>query len=153
MFLDPFRGEQQGWRDGRAVWLTLAPLRYRHAQYGVVVIPAEFVTDLASTPRAPFTFWLAGGRGTRSAVLHDMAYQFGYWLKDGSGRVYVRKDEADAVFYESLSADPISGATGWIARLMYGAVRFGGQGIWRAKARTVALNPVWSATGITQVES
>lgn len=148
MFLDPFRGEQTGWLDGRAVWTTLAPLRYHHAAHGVLAIPAEFITDLASTPRAPFTFWIAGGRGTRSAVLHDFVYQFGYWPRVGGGRVYVTKGEADAAFYASLLADPISGAVGWVARAMYEAVRFGGRGIWRCDARRNAMNPIWSMTGV-----
>lgn len=146
-FLDLFRGEQVGWEHGRAVWMTLAPLRYESPATGRVVIPAEFVTDLASTPRAPFTFWLAGGRGTRSAVLHDFAYQFGYWLGEDGLRRESSKADTDAAFYASLRADPISGAGPVIARLMYAAVRVGGRGIWRDAGRTRALNPIWTATG------
>ena len=147
-FLDYFEARQVAWREGRPVWWTLAPLRYRSAALGTtVIIPAETVTDLASVPRAPFAFWLAGGRGTRSAVLHDFPYLFGYWLRADGGRQYVTKADADAVFLESLRADPIGGAGSVIARLMHAAVRFGGRGVWRQPARARALNPEWHAAG------
>lgn len=148
-FLTPFEARQTGWSAGRAVWWTLAPLRYQSAGLGAtVVVPAEFVTDLASVPRAPFAFWLTGGRGTRSAVLHDFPYQFGYWLRDADGgRMYVTKAEADATFHESLRADPISGAGPLTARLMYLGVRMGGRGCWRKDRRRAVLNPEWHASG------
>ena len=156
-FLTPFEGRQVGWEHGRAVWWTLTPLRYRSVRLGAtVVVPAEMVTDLASVPRAPFAFWLAGGRGTRSAVLHDFPYQFGYWLREGEGgatRLYVAKAEADAVFRESLLADPISGAGRLAARLMHAAVRFGGTGVWRKDARRERLNPEWAAGGGPRTEA
>lgn len=151
-FLDLFEGRQIGWRDGRAVWWTLRPLRYRSALLpGVVVVPAEFITDLASVPRAPFAFWLTGGRGTRAAVLHDFPYQFGFWLRADGGRLYVPKSLADAVFHESLRADPISGAGPVAARFMYAGVRLGGRGIWREASRTSELNPEWAAWGVEGV--
>ena len=154
-FLDYFEARQNGWANGRAVWWTLAPLRYQSASLGaIVVVPAEFVTALASVPRAPFAFWLTGGRGTRSAVLHDFPYQFGYWLRDADGgRMYVSKAEADATFLESLRVDPISGAGPIAARLMYLGVRVGGRGCWRRDERRARLNPEWSATGGPRVEA
>ena len=148
-FLDAFDGRQVGWADGRATWATLARLRYQSARLRATVeVPATFVTDLASVPRAPLAFWVAGGRGTRSAVLHDFPYQFGYWPLARGGRRVVDKAEADAVLLESLLADPISGAGPVVARVMYWAVRAGGRGCWRdLGARAAMLNPEWTAEG------
>ena len=152
-FLDRFRGEQVGWKGGRAVWMTLAPLRYRSERLGVeIVVPAEFITDLASVPRAPLAFWIAGGRGTRSAVIHDFPYQFGYWITADGDRRHVSRDDTDAVFLESLRADPISGAGSLVARIMYRGVRWGGRGHWGDEGRRAAtLNPIWTALGGPEV--
>ena len=144
-FFDFFDGRQIDWRDGRPVWWSLAPLRYWSDLLGeTVVIPAEFITDLASAPRLPLVWLIAGGRGTRSAVLHDFPYQFGYWLLNGDRRPVTRQ-LSDAVFYESLLADPISGAGRLVAAEMWAGVRICGRGVWHDRpARSPALNPEWS---------
>ena len=153
-FLDPFKGEQVGFAEGRTVWSTLMPLRYVWSRGRVLLVPAEFVTDLASVPRLPLTYLLAGGRGTRSAVIHDFAYQFGFWFLEGGARLLTDKATADCVFRESLLADPISGAGGGMAWMMYQAVRVGGRGHWSAEStRTQALNPEWHAAGWRQVQA
>lgn len=158
-FLDPLRLEQTGWKDGRPVWMTLTPLRYRSDLLGItLVVPAKMISDLASVPRLPILWLATGGRGPRSAVLHDMPYQFGFWLRDveesGGGRRYVRKDEADAVFYESLEADPMSGANRVRAWEMLAGVRINmNGGVWGDRARTRALNPIWSASGRPEDEA
>lgn len=148
-FLDHFRGEQIGWAGGRAVWQTLAPLRYRSVLLGTtVIVPVDFVTDLASVPRKPLAYWIAGGRGTRPSVVHDHPYQCGYWLLEDGRRLAVSKSLTDAVFREALLADPISGADGFIAQLMYKAVCIGGQGHWSDQGeRAAKLNPQWTAAG------
>lgn len=145
-FLDPFIGSQTAWLDGRAVWTTSHRLRYWSALLeAAIIIPAEFITDHASVPRLPLTWLIAGGRAIRSATLHDFIYQFGYvLLLDGSTRSLTRQ-EGDALFYESLRADPISGANRLIAWLMYRAVRLAGGFMWNARrARTATLNPEWT---------
>lgn len=146
-FLDLLDLRQIDWKDGRAIWQTLQPLCYRSEHLGATVrIPAELNTDLASVPRVALAYWLAGGRGTRSAVVHDFAYLWGYYYTTSGDKLYVTKADADAVFYESLLADPISGATGVVAWSMYLAVRAGGRGHWNDDGkRAAALNPVWSA--------
>ena len=145
-FLDRALVEQVDWQEGRAVWMTRAPLRYVSAHLGTLVIPAEFITDLASVPRVALAYWIAGGRGTRSAILHDFPYQFGYWLRDDGSQLHVSKVTADEEFHTSLLSDPISGAVGAEARHMYQAERAGGRGVWENDARAWALNPEWSAT-------
>ena len=149
VFLDRARLEQIDWREGRPVWMTLAPLRYQSAALGrVLVVPAEFITDLASVPRMMLAWWIAGGRGVRSSILHDFAYQFGHWGDAESGdRIVVDKPAVDAEFFTSLVADAISGASPLIARLMYFGVRWGGRGRWADTARAKGLNPEWTAAG------
>ena len=144
-FLDYFEGRQIDWRDGRPVWWTLVPIRYQSDLLdATVAIPAELVSDLASVPRLPLLWLAVGGRGIRSAVVHDFAYQFGYWLLNGD-RLPVDRARADAVFYESLLADPVSGAGRARACEMWAGVRIGGRGVWHDRAaRSPVLNPEWT---------
>lgn len=150
-FADYFRGVQMGWQEGRPLWETLAPLRYQSDRLGAtLIIPAEFITDLASVPRWPLLWWAAGARGTRSAVIHDFAYQFGFWWFLNGARwwqQYVERATADEIFWESLIADPIAGVTRWRAWQMWAAVRMGGRGIWTNQERRSDLNPIWSGGG------
>lgn len=146
-FLDRFRGEHTGWAKGRSVWTTLTPLRYQSDRVGsTIVVPAEFITDLASVPRLPLVWLATGGRGPRSAVVHDWAYQWGMWTLENGATLSVTRALADAVFHESLLADPISGAGRARAWEMWLGVRVGGRGVWAERPeRTPALNPIWAA--------
>lgn len=147
-FFDFFDGKQIGWKNGRSIWITNRPLRYYSALLKTdVVIPAEFITDHASVPRLPIAWLVAGGRGVRSATLHDFPYQFGFWLLPSGEHFVAERDLVDQVFYESLLVDPISGAENAVASIMYGAVRVGGRGVW-ASRRAEALNPIWHAGGV-----
>lgn len=149
-FLDTAKLEQIGWEHGRPLWLTLAPLRYRSETLGrTLVVPAEFITDLASVPRWALVWWVAGGRGMRSSILHDFPYQFGYFLDAAGARIVIERATVDAEFYASLLADPMSGAGVVIAQMMYRAVRLGGRGHWDNDERTISLNPEWAAAGWT----
>ena len=138
-----------GWNDGRPVWITLTPLRYQSDLLDATIrVLPEFITDAASTPRIPLAWLIAGGRGFRSATIHDWAYMRGSWLLDGQGQREVDKATVDEVFYESLRADPISGVGPTVAMMMWLAVRAGGRGIWRdGHRRARALNPIWTAQG------
>lgn len=76
------------------------------------VVPHGYITDLASVPRVPLAYLLAGGRAPKSAVLHDWLYT-----------TQAGKDYADEVFYWAMKAEKIPG---WIASLMnYGVRAFG----------------------------
>lgn len=149
-FLDRLRLEQVDWRAGRPVWLTAALLRYQSDRLGgrVIVIPAEFGTDLASVPRLPIVWLATGGRGPRSAVLHDYPYQTGYWLLEDGGRLDVAKSLVDNIFHESLLADPMSGAGPVRAWEMWAGVRVNiNGGIWGDRDRAASLNPIWTREG------
>lgn len=148
-FLNNLRIEQIGWRNGRAVWLTRAPLRYYSVRLrALIVIDEEFITDLASVPRLPLAYLVAGGRGNRSAVIHDFPYQFGYWWVESEGLRIKREAErslVDEVFHESLIVDPMSGAGPVIAWQMWGGVRVVGRGVWADRQeRAPQLNPQWA---------
>lgn len=149
-FLDKLKLVQTGWRQGRAVWTTLAPLPYRSDLLGkTIVIPEEFITDLASVPRAPIAWLIAGGKGSRSALLHDFAYQFGQWSLETGEPLHTDRRLADSVFRESLAADEMGGAGPVAQRVMWLTVRLLAKFAWKGD-RTQELNPVWSAEGLPE---
>jgi hypothetical protein len=96
--------------------ILLAPLVYYSALLGqLILVPAGFVTDYASVPRAPLTYWLFGGVGDEAAVVHDFLYEKGL----------VPRDVADAVYGEALAA---CGVPAWRRGPMVLAVRLFGAG-------------------------
>jgi hypothetical protein len=120
--------------DGR--WMTTAPLVYESARYAnLFTVPAEFVTDMASVPRLPLAYLLAGDTAHAPAVLHDYLYQ----------TQPVGQEAADGLFLEAMADD---GVPWWRRRGMWLAVRVGGGWAWADHAaRRAALNPVWTAAG------
>ena len=75
-----------------------------------IVVPAGFVTDLASIPRSLWWWQAPHQRTMAPAILHD----FLYWDQTCS------KDEADAVMYVAMREAGISRRQ---ARLVYGGIR------------------------------
>lgn len=146
LWLDPARVEQIGWNRGRPKWITLAPLRYRSAMLGTtIVVPPEFITDLASVPRAPLTWLIAGGRAPRPAIVHDYGYQRGEIPLVNGGVLKLSRSQFDALFSEGMAVDPFAGVNGVTRRLMWAAVRVGGIFAWQGgDGRAVELNPVWT---------
>jgi hypothetical protein len=99
-------------------------VRYRSDVLGgVLTVPKGFVTDLASVPRRPLEWFLAGGRGNEAAVLHDWLYTAHAF----NGKP-VSRATADAVLREAIVVDDPD-APGW---MMWAAVRIGGSGAWNA---------------------
>jgi hypothetical protein len=102
--------------DGK--WRLTAPLVYQSDVAGqTFTVPAGFVTDYASVPRAPLVFWLCGDTSTLASVVHDWLYTIHP----------VRRDVADAVLKE---ASLLTGVPKWRAWLMWAGVRVGGAGHW-----------------------
>lgn len=115
LFLSPLRLEKH---DGDA-WKVLE--RFDVLIDGVTrSVPEGYVTDLASVPRLPLAYLVAGNRAPKSAVLHDWMYA------TQSGRDY-----ADEVFLAAMKAE---GVSSWIARSMYWAVRAFGEPRYENKA-------------------
>jgi len=106
-----------GMDDGK--WRLTAPLIYQSDVAGqTFVVPAGYVTDYASVPRAPLVYWLCGDTSTLASVVHD-------WLYTTHP---VTRAVADAVLKE---ASLLTGVPKWRANLMYLGVRVGGASHWR----------------------
>lgn len=98
--------------------VLLAPLVYYSPLLGdLIIVPEHFVTDYASVPRAPLTYWLFGGIGDEAAVVHDFLYEKGL----------VPRELADQIYGEALTA---CGEPAWrrapmvLAVRMFGASRY-----------------------------
>lgn len=98
-----------------------------------VIVPREFLTDLCSVPRMPFSYLLFGGIGEKAGVLHDALYSPWPEIKvvDMHTRepVEVTREWADAVLYAALEACGV----GWFKRwMMYKGVRIAGWQFYKA---------------------
>jgi hypothetical protein len=114
--------------DGRE-WRLIQAFAYKPLRGPAVLVPAGFTTDFASIPRV---FWRVigppAGYGSsaaygKAAVIHDFLYKY-----PGSRS----RRECDDLFLEAM-ADLGVGAVR--RRLIYAAVRVGGQFAWRGHRR------------------
>lgn len=122
-------------RRTAGVWTLEAPLKYQSDRLGfLVTVPADFRTDLASVPRLPLAFLLAGDTAHEAAVVHDYLYQ-------AHTALGVARDDADYVFWEAMNVSrPPEPA--WRRWLMWSQVRLWGWSAWEtAMSRRQYLNP------------
>jgi hypothetical protein len=111
-----------GQDDGK--WRLVQPLIYDSDVAGhVIVVPAGFVTDLASVPRVPIAYMLAGGTSNEASVVHDFLYT----------QHSVDRATADAVLRE---ASAVTGVPAWRRAIMWAAVRAFGGSHWDSKPVT-----------------
>lgn len=104
--------EADGQDDGK--WIVGRALVYKSdVAKTIITVPAGFKTDLASVPRLPIVYWLAGGTSNKAAVVHDYLYTTGL----------VPRDVADAVLRE---ASGCIGVPAWRRWIMWAGVRVGG---------------------------
>ena len=91
-----------------------APLIWQDS-LGVITIPAGFIYDGASVPRAFSSFVPRfGGRYDRATALHDYLYT----------TCFLSRKDSDKLFYQALRSDKVR----WIqAKLLYYAVRLFGK--------------------------
>ena len=107
--------------DGQDSVLT-QDLQYRVLQTTfVIVVPAGFVTDFASTPRALWSVIPPTGRYQLAAVVHD----FLYWDQGCT------REQADAIFRVAMAE---SNVKPFERDLMWEAVRNFGQSAWNDNA-------------------
>lgn len=97
-------------------WILERTLEWEGRQR--IVVPAGFITDLASIPRALRGVLEQNGRSRKAAVLHDWLYS-----SQRIGTRRITRAQADAVFRQALEAEHV----GWVARSLYwSGVRVGG---------------------------
>jgi hypothetical protein len=82
-----------------------------------VVVPAGFVTDLASIPRVFWSLLPTDGAYTFPAIVHDYLY----WTQTHS------RETADKVFHFGMADMKVSSS---VALAIYTAVRVGGESAW-----------------------
>ncbi|AOZ08151.1 hypothetical protein BKK80_13310 [Cupriavidus malaysiensis] len=100
------------------LWRLVEPLVYQSDMAGQTFeVPAGFETDLASVPRLPVVYLLAGGTSNEAAVVHDFLYT----------EHPVPRAVADAVLRE---ASAVTGVPVWRRWLMFWGVRLGGGSHW-----------------------
>jgi hypothetical protein len=92
-------------------WRIDAPLVYQSIEHDLrIVVPAGYLTDFASVPRAPFAFWLTGDTAHQAAVVHD-------YLCDTQS---VDSGVAADIFVEAMKE---SGVPSWRRNIMGAMVR------------------------------
>jgi hypothetical protein len=100
-------------------WRLIAPLVYQSDVAGqTFTVPAGFVTNFASVPRAPVVYMLCGGTSNEAAALHDFLYTAPH---------PVTRPVADAVLRE---ASAVTGVAAWRRYLMWAGVRVFGASHW-----------------------
>lgn len=114
-FLDPLVLEEVD----ATRWRVAAECRYDSAVLGArLIVPVGYVTDLASVPRLPLAWLIAGDTARKAGLVHDFAYSYHF----GATRA-----TADLVFLEAMG---VEGVPRWKALLMYLMVRWCGQPHW-----------------------
>lgn len=104
-------------------WSLAADLVFESARYkGIVIAPAGAQTNLASIPRIAWTIFPPIGWYDLGAVIHDCGYSNMLVTQHGD-RIFTVKEVADNLFYEAMIA---SGVNRFVARMMYAAVKVGG---------------------------
>lgn len=107
--------------DAPGKWILLRDLIW-HTATERYVVPAGFVTDLASIPGALRGILQQNGRSRRAAVLHDFLYRF----------QPIARAAADKLFLTALAAD---GVISLGRGLYYLGVRCGGFLPWRRNCK------------------
>ena len=100
-------------------WRLITPFTYRSALLGKIVVPAGFITDLASVPWFARWYVSRDGNHTRAAVIHDYLYA----RSSEASFPDISRRTADRVFLEALR---VCGLRPTLARVLYSAVRIGG---------------------------
>ena len=105
--------------DGRGIWKVLEPFEYYSDLLGKsVIVEAGFLTDFASVPRAPLTYYLFGDRAHKSAVIHDWLFHHHEFCDEAT---------ANKVLLEAMEIEGISRFNRWS---IYAGVRVGGKSGW-----------------------
>lgn len=96
----------------------LAPFEYHIGDFPsdrVIEVPAGYVTDFASVPRALWAVFPPHGPWAKAAIVHDYLYDYAIGTRA----------RADLIFLEAMQ---VLGVPRWRRYLMYWAVRAFGRG-------------------------
>ncbi len=106
-------------------WELRQPFEYYRtgAENEVIGVPAGFITDFASVPRAFWAIFPPWGKYGKAAVLHDWLYSIEY--KDS-------RKLCDDIFYEAMTVLDVSL---WARLVIYRAVRAFGWTVWNRHNR------------------
>ncbi len=102
-------------REGRRIYRLTRPMTYDSPTHGLITIPANYETDLASVPRVFQGLFPKDGRVFQASIVHDYLYD----------NAINTKDYADSVFREACE---IAGVRPWRRWCLYFAVRYFGKG-------------------------
>jgi len=102
------------------LWELDEPLTYVTLDAETITVPAGFVTDLASIPRAFQNLISVNGRHRAPAILHDYLYS----IRDRE------RSMCDDLFLEAMASVGVRWSQRWV---MYLAVRIGGWVAWGDK--------------------
>jgi hypothetical protein len=115
-FLTPFEAVllDERTREGRRLWRLTRQMVYWSESLQILITVREgFITDLNSTPRLPFVYWMVGDVADEAACLHDFAY---------SVKLFPRAKCDNLLKEAALATD----TPPWQAALLWAGVRVGG---------------------------
>lgn len=127
---DPLRVE---YLDGRK-WKLVENFTYIHDKepWGYVDVPAGFLTDFASIPRALWAALPPTGQYGKAAVIHDWLY-FSGQIEGRDAQLHpITRGNADAIFREAMDDLGVPRMLRWT---IWSAVRAGGSAIWERRRR------------------
>jgi hypothetical protein len=129
-----------GQKGDRALWRLQEPfinkteLMEPWLKSDPLIVPAGFLTDLASVPRAVLS--ITGETAQEAAIPHDYLYQFHHLF---TVPIDLERRIVDLIFHEAMGR---YGPTDWRRAVMYEAVHRFGFIPWSSnRERVVALNP------------
>jgi len=128
--LAPWELEAQGKRASTALFVLKVPLRFRSdIAGGVIVVPKDYVSDLASIPQFAWSIFMASDdpRIELGGWVHDVLYQNRgiMTLEDGRKTALSRKDADTILAYEAM---PDLCATRFQCAAVYQSLRRFGDG-------------------------
>lgn len=108
-------------------WELLRDFVYVSPRWGTLVVPAGFVTDLASVPAFGRWYVSRDGDHLKPAIIHDFGYVKECESAPGPWARMDRRD-VDKLFLEAML---VRGIRPTQARVIYAAVRIGGERTFR----------------------
>lgn len=107
---------------GRQKYALIQPLTYLSALRGTITVPASFVTDFASIPRAA---WSILDPEDPVILFPSVVHDYLYFAGETAGT----REQADGVLREAME---ICGASAWQREAVFRAVRWFGASHWCA---------------------